>query len=85
MVGPQHDPSNYRPISVVPVTAKTLEKIVANQLNQYFKSNKLLSPFQGAYRQGKSTEQILLYAVDTIVMISLPLFHPMLSCMQMTL
>ena len=65
--GPQHDPSNYCPISVVPVIAKILEKIVANQLNRYFESNKLLSPFQGTYLQGKSTEQILLYAVDTIV------------------
>jgi len=31
--GPQQDPSNFRPISVVPIIAKTLEKIVANQLS----------------------------------------------------
>ena len=31
--GPQQDPSNFRPILVVPVIAKTMEKIFANQLN----------------------------------------------------
>ena len=66
---PQNDPSNYHPISVVSVIAKTLERIVANQLYRYLETNQYLSPFQGAYRGGNynSTEQILLYAVDTIV------------------
>ena len=65
--GPQQDPSNFHLLLVVPVIAKTLEKIIANQLSRFFESNKLLSPFQDAYQRGKSTEQILLYAVDTIV------------------
>ena len=61
--GPREDPSNYRPISVVPIIAKLLERLVASQLNS---DNQLLSPYQGAYRCGRSTEQILLFAVDTI-------------------
>ena len=40
---------------------------MASQLDQYLEENQLLSPFQGAYRRGKSTEQILLHAVDTVV------------------
>ena len=37
---------------------------MANQLDRYLETNHHLSPFQGT---GKSTEQIVLYAVDTIV------------------
>ena len=57
---------NYCPISVVPVVAKILEKVVAQQLSTYFESSRCLSPFQGAYRRGKSAEQLLLVAVDYI-------------------
>ena len=35
--------------------------------NSYCKENQLLSLYQGAYRCGRSTEQILLFAVDTVV------------------
>ena len=56
---------------MVPVIAKVLEKFVASQLNGYCEDNQLLSPYQGAYHNGcgrpRSTEQILLFAVDTIV------------------
>ena len=52
---------------MVPVIAKLLEKLVASQLNGYCEDNQLLSPYQGAYRSGRSTKQILLFAVDTIV------------------
>ena len=61
------NPGNFRPISVVPVVAKVFEKIVASQLDTYFEDRQLLSIYQGAYRHGKSTEQLLLLAVDTIV------------------
>ena len=64
--GAPDDPSNYRPIAVVPVVAKILEKIVATQLSMFLELNNLLHPHQGAYRCGKSTEDILLLAVDHI-------------------
>ena len=35
---PSNVPGNYWPISVVPVVAKLLEKIVAHQLQSYFES-----------------------------------------------
>ena len=65
--GAEDDPTNYRPIAVVSIIAKILEKIVATQLSNYLESNGLLHPHQGAYRYGKSTEDILLVAVDSIV------------------
>jgi len=46
---------------------KILEKIVTTQLSNYLESNGLLHPNQGACRVGKSTEDILLVAADSIV------------------
>ena len=60
------DPSNYRPIAVVPVVAKILEKIFATQFDMYLEQNNLLHPHQGTYCCRKSTEDILLLAVDHI-------------------
>ena len=65
--GPLDDPSNFRPISVVPVLAKILEKIAYVQLASYLEQHCLLHPHQGAYRCGRSTENILLATTDYIV------------------
>jgi len=62
--GSSSDPGNFRPISVA--LAKILEKLVAAQLNQYLEQHTLLRPHQGAYCYGKSTEDVLLVAVDFI-------------------
>ena len=40
---------------------------MSTKLYSYLKINKLLYPHQGAFRHGKSTEEILLAAVDHIV------------------
>ena len=52
---------------MVPVAVYVFEKIVAFQLNSYFEDRQLLSTYQGTYFHGKSTEQLLLVAVDTIL------------------
>ena len=65
--GSTDDPSHYRPIAVVSVVAKVLAKIVATQLSSYLEEHKLFNSHQGAYRHGKSTEDILLVLVDAIV------------------
>ena len=65
--GDADDPGNYHPISVVPIVARVLEKIIASQLSLYLESHHLLNDLQGAYRHGRSAAQILLYAVDKIV------------------
>lgn len=59
-----NDPGSFCPISVA---AKVLEKIIAKQLSSYVGSCKLFHECQGVYRCGKSSEQILLYAIDKIV------------------
>ena len=62
-----HVPSNFRPMSVVPIIAKILEKLVVSQLSIYFEQSQLLNPYQGAYHNGRSTEQIISFSVDTII------------------
>lgn len=65
--GALDDPGNFRPIFVVSVLAKVLEKIVSVQLGTFLEQSNAPDPHQGAYRAGKSTENILLLAVDDIV------------------
>ena len=47
--GDDHDPSNFCPISVVPIVAKILKKLIANQLIAYLEGHQLLHDHQGAY------------------------------------
>ena len=41
--GSKTDPNNYRPISIIPIIAKILEKIVLTRLTKFFENNNLLS------------------------------------------
>ena len=47
---------NYRPISVLPVASKVLERVVHHQLHSFLSEHKLLSPFQCGFRRNRSTE-----------------------------
>ena len=46
---------NYRPISILPVMSKIMEKAVNVQLQRYLQRFDLLSPFQAGFRQHHST------------------------------
>ena len=58
--------TNYRPISLLPIVSKILEKIVANQLTEYLETNNLLSETQHGFRPKLSTETALLKISDKI-------------------
>lgn len=60
----KNDLNNYRPISVLPVVAKVLEKLVFDQLYSYFTENYILSKFQSGFRSGHSTVTALLQATE---------------------
>ena len=47
---------NYRPISILPVLSKIIEKIIHRQLMSFLDRNSLLSPSQFGFRRGLSTE-----------------------------
>ena len=57
---------NYRPISVLPVISKLLEREVHKQLTGYLREYKILSPYQYGFRKLHSTEFATLAFADTI-------------------
>ncbi|MCP4924172.1 MAG: hypothetical protein GY915_09145, partial [bacterium] len=57
---------NYRPISVLPVFSKILERVVHYQLYAYFENEKLLSPYQFGFRKNRSTSSAVVHLTDTI-------------------
>ena len=54
--GSAEDVSNYRPISVLPILSKIMERAVFTQLSEYLETNKLLTKCQFGYRSKRSTE-----------------------------
>ena len=64
--GDQGKAENYRPISVLPVLSKLLEKAVHSQLIDYLERNKLLSESQFGYRERRSTQLATTLLVDEI-------------------
>ena len=58
--------SNYRPISILPVLSKILEKIVAKQLTAYLESNSYIHPLQFGFRTKFSTESANCYLLEKI-------------------
>ena len=57
---------NYRPISVLPIFSKILERVVHYQLYEYLESNKLLSPYQFGFRKNHSTSSAVVHLTDTV-------------------
>lgn len=52
--GDSNDLNNYRPISVVPVLSKVVEKIMHNRLNSFRSKVSILSSSQFGFQRGKN-------------------------------
>lgn len=59
--------SNYRPISILPVISKGLEKIIFKRVSCFCQKHSLLSPKQFGFRSGMSTEMPLLTQKEFIL------------------
>ena len=57
-------PKNYRPVALLPIFSKILERAVFQQLVEYLDINKLLSPDHHGSRQGHNTATALIQMYD---------------------
>lgn len=64
--GDRANPSNYRPISVLPSISKIMERLINSRLLSYLNKNNLLSPSQYGFRQKMSTEDAVLALASAV-------------------
>jgi hypothetical protein len=54
--GDRYDMQNYRPISIISVFAKQLERIMYNRIISFLYENKIFTEAQNGFRKGKCIE-----------------------------
>ena len=64
--GDKHHIKNYRPISLLPVLSKIMERVVYNRLYKFITQNSLLTVCQYGFREDLSTELAILELQDRI-------------------
>ena len=64
--GPKSDMGNYRPISILPVVSKVIERTVHTQLIKYMTDNSVLYKHQFGFRPRMSTELPAIKLIDDI-------------------
>jgi hypothetical protein len=65
--GPRDSAENYRPISILSVFSKLIEKLFIKRVNSYLSSNKLLHENQHGFRSGKSTSSASFELINGIL------------------
>ena len=62
--GKKLDPSNYRPISLLPLISKILGKVAHDQANKFLSANKILYNYQSGFRTNHPTNLCLSFLTD---------------------
>ena len=65
--GDRRKVNNYRPISLLPLPGKMLERIVHTQLSNFLENNNLLTSQQSGYRKERSTIAAVSELTDDIL------------------
>ena len=65
--GSRSDGNNYRPISVLPVLSKLLERHICDHLCDFLTSNGILYKLQSGFRKSFSTETALIRLIDELL------------------
>ena len=64
--GKKTDPSNYRPISLLPVISKIIEKVVHDQTNAFLSDENILYNYQSGFRANHSTNLCLSFLTKVL-------------------
>jgi hypothetical protein len=64
--GDKYNMTNYRPLSLLPIFSKVLEKAMHSRLSHHLYTNKILVPEQHAFRKGISTEDAAFKLTDSV-------------------
>ena len=65
--GSSTEPKNYRPISLLPLISKLIEKVIHDQTQEFLVENKILYKYQSGFRGNHSTDSCLSYLNDKIL------------------
>jgi hypothetical protein len=64
--GDRYDILHYRPISIIPVFAKLLERLMYNRIIPFLYKNKIFAEPQNGFRKSKCIETAIQSFVETI-------------------
>ena len=59
--------NDYRPIWLLPIISKVVDKVISDQLNEFFVKHQLLFDHQYGFRSRHSTEHAVLELTDRII------------------
>ena len=59
--------SNYRPISLLPILSKVIEKVVHEQTTKFLNDNNIFYKYQSGFRNNHSTDLFLSFLNDKIL------------------
>ena len=65
--GSKTNPSNYRPISLLPLISKVIEKLIHEQTSTFLSKNEILYNYQSGFRKNHSTDSFLTFLYDKIL------------------
>ena len=64
--GKKTDPSNYRPISLLPSISKIIERVIHDQTNAFLSDEDILYNYQSGFRGNHSTNLCLSFLTDKV-------------------
>ena len=59
-------PKNYRPVSLLPLISKVIEKVIHNQTQNFLDKNRILYSYQSGFRKHYSTDTCLSYLTNKV-------------------
>ena len=65
--GDKNNVDNYRPISIVPLFGKLIERILKDRLTSFFEKNNVFCESQFGFRTGSSTTKAVLKVLESVV------------------